>query len=110
MRAIWQSAMTGDAVDHGVGRRETRADPVVTWLAQHDSGDPRRLAAHPVDGLEGEAAAGRVGRAGLDTDEPVTASKVFVLCTVLATGTVALVVATMLANTGRRIARSTMRT
>jgi hypothetical protein len=28
--------MTGDAVDHGVGGRETRRDLVVAGLAQHD--------------------------------------------------------------------------
>jgi hypothetical protein len=40
---------------------------------------------------------------------PLRPSNVLVLCTVPATGSVALPVATMLANTGRRIASSTMR-
>jgi hypothetical protein len=40
---------------------------------------------------------------------PSCPSNVFVLCTVPATGSVALGVATMLANAGRRIARSTIR-
>ncbi len=31
--------MTGDAVDHGVGGRETRRDLVVAALAQHDPDD-----------------------------------------------------------------------
>ena len=44
---------------------------VAAGLAQHDAGDRRPLAADPADGPEGEAAAGRVGRAGLDADEPV---------------------------------------
>jgi hypothetical protein len=61
--------MTGDAVDDGVGGRETRRDQVVAGLAQHDPGDRRPLAVDPADGPE-----------------------------------------TMLANTGRRMARSTMRT
>ena len=65
--------MTGDAVDHGVGGRETRRDLVVAGLAQHDPGDRRPLAVDPADGPEGEAAAGRVVRAGLDADEPVRA-------------------------------------
>ena len=51
--------MTGDAVDHGVGGRETGRDPVVAGLAQHDPGDRRPLAVDPADGAEGEAAAGR---------------------------------------------------
>src|SRR5437588_699863 len=63
--------MTGDAVDHGVGGRETRRDPVVAGLAQHDPGDRRPLPVDPADSPEGEAAAGRVVRAGLDADEPV---------------------------------------
>ena len=63
--------VTGDAVDHGVGGRETRRDLVVAGLAQHDPGDRRPLAVDPADGPEGEAAAGRVVRAGLDADEPV---------------------------------------
>jgi hypothetical protein len=61
--------MTGDAVDYGVGGSETRRDPVVAGLAQHDPGDRRPLAVDPADGPEGEAAAGRRGRAGLDADE-----------------------------------------
>src|ERR671934_678582 len=52
--------MTGDAVDQGVGGRETRRDLVVAGLAQHDPGDRRPLAIDPADGPEGEAAAGRV--------------------------------------------------
>ncbi|MGB8004164.1 MAG: hypothetical protein WCF27_07860 [Gaiellaceae bacterium] len=46
----------------------------------------------------------------LTPTNPSCPSKVLVLCTVPMTGSVALGVATMLANTGRRIARSTMRT
>jgi hypothetical protein len=42
--------------------------------------------------------------------KPPCPSNPFVLCTTPATGSVALGVATMLANTGKRIARSTMRT
>src|SRR6266545_1378907 len=61
--------MTGDAVDHRVCSRETRLD--LAGLAQHDPGDRRPLAVDPADGPEGEAAAGRGGRAGLDADEPV---------------------------------------
>jgi hypothetical protein len=63
--------MTGDAVDHGVGGRETRRALVVAGLAQHDPGYRRPLAVDPTDGSEGEAAAGRGGRAGFDADEPV---------------------------------------
>ena len=63
--------MTGDVVDHGFGRRETRSDLVVAGLAQHDPGDRRPLAVDPADGPQGEAAAGRVVRARLDADEPV---------------------------------------
>src|SRR4029450_2325533 len=125
--------MTGDAVDHGVGGRETRRDLVVAGLAQHDPGDPRLLAVVPADGPEGAAAPARRRRGGRSADhtppprpanpppppavEPVLAptnpscpSNVLVLCTVPATGSVALGVATMVANTGRRIARSTRRT
>jgi len=51
--------MTGDAVDHGLGGRETRRDLVVAGLTQYDPGDRRPLAVDPADGLEGEAAAGR---------------------------------------------------
>src|SRR5205809_6671574 len=68
---IWHGPMSGDAVDHGVGGREPGRDLVVAGLAQHDSGDRRPLAVDPADGPEGEAAAGRGGRAGLDADEPV---------------------------------------
>src|SRR5438067_11457240 len=68
---IWRSPTTGDAVDHGVGGRETRRDLIVAGLAQHDPGDRRPLAVDPADGPEGEAAAGRVVRAGLHADEPV---------------------------------------
>src|SRR5919199_3592792 len=46
----------------------------------------------------------------LTPTNPLCPSSVLVLCTVPATGSVALGVATMLANTGRRMARSTMRT
>jgi len=46
----------------------------------------------------------------LTPTNPLRPSRVFVLSTVPATGSVALGVATMLANTGTRIARSTMRT
>jgi hypothetical protein len=53
--------MTCDAVDHGVGGRETRCDLVVAGLAQHNTGDRCRLAVDPADGSEGEAAAGRGG-------------------------------------------------
>jgi hypothetical protein len=63
--------MTGDAVDHGVGGRETGRDLGVAGLAQHDPGDRRPLAVDRPDGPEGEAATGRGGRAGLDADEPV---------------------------------------
>jgi hypothetical protein len=45
----------------------------------------------------------------LTPTNPFCPSKVLVLCTVPATGSVALGVATMVANTGRRIARTTMR-
>jgi hypothetical protein len=62
--------VTGDAVDHGVGGRETR-DLVLAGLAQHDPGDRRPLAVDPANGPEGEAAAGGGGRAGLDADKPV---------------------------------------
>jgi hypothetical protein len=48
--------MTGDAVDHGAGGRETRRDLVVPGLAQHDPGDRRPLAVDPADGAEREAA------------------------------------------------------
>jgi hypothetical protein len=63
--------MTGDAVDHGDGCRETRRDLVVAGLPQHDPRDRRPLAVDPADGPEGEAAAGRGGRAGFDADKPV---------------------------------------
>jgi hypothetical protein len=63
--------LTGDAVDHGVGGRETRRNLVVAGLSQHDPGDRRPLAVDPAEGPEGEAAAGRGGRAGLDADKPV---------------------------------------
>jgi hypothetical protein len=63
--------MTGDAVDHGGGGGETRRDPVVAGLAQHDPGDGRPLAVDPADRPKGEAAAGRGIRAGLDADKPV---------------------------------------
>ena len=46
----------------------------------------------------------------LTPTNPSCPSNVLVLCTVPATGSVALGVATMLANTGRRMARSTRRT
>ncbi len=46
----------------------------------------------------------------LTPTNPLCPSNVLVLCTVPATGSVALGVATMLANTGRRMARSTRRT
>jgi hypothetical protein len=46
----------------------------------------------------------------LTPTKPLYPSNVLVLRTVPATGSVALGVATMLAKTGRRIARSTMRT
>ena len=46
----------------------------------------------------------------LTPTNPLCPSSVLVLRTVPATGSVALGVATMLANTGRRMARSTMRT
>src|SRR5207249_1848026 len=55
---IWRSPMTADAVDHGGGGRETRRDPVLAGLPQHDPGDRRPLAVDPADGAEGEAAAG----------------------------------------------------
>jgi hypothetical protein len=45
----------------------------------------------------------------LTPTNPSRPSNVLVLCTVPATGSVVLGVATMLANTGSRIARSTMR-
>src|SRR5204863_1953170 len=50
----WRRDLTGDAVDHGVGGRETRRDLVVAGLAQHDPGDRRPLAVDPADGPEGE--------------------------------------------------------
>ena len=62
--------MTGNAVDHDFGGRETRRDPVVAGLTEHDPGDRRPLAVDPAEGPEREAAAGRGGRAGLDADEP----------------------------------------
>src|SRR4029450_2762502 len=113
--------MTGDAVDHGVGGGETCCDLVVAGLAQHDPGDRRPLAVDPADGPEGEEARGRRPRRGrqrrpvasepvLTPTKPLCPSNVLVLCTVPATGSVALGSATMLANTGRRMARSTMRT
>ena len=46
----------------------------------------------------------------LTPTNPSYPSNLSVLCTVPATGSVVLGVATMLANTGRRMARSTMRT
>jgi hypothetical protein len=46
----------------------------------------------------------------LTPTNPLCPSKTLVLCTVPATGSVALVVATMLANAGKRMARSTRRT
>ena len=46
----------------------------------------------------------------LTPTNPSEPSNVLVLCTVPATGNVALGVATMLANTGRPMARSTIRT
>jgi hypothetical protein len=46
----------------------------------------------------------------LTPTNPFCPRNVLVLCTAPATGSVALGVATMLANTGRRIARTTMRT
>jgi hypothetical protein len=67
--------LTGDAVDHGVGGRETRRDLVVAGLAQHDPGDRRPLAVDPADGPEREAAAGRGGRACLDADKPVVSKQ-----------------------------------
>ena len=53
---IWRSRITGDAIDHGDGGRETRLDLVVAGLAQHDPGDRRPLAVDPADRPEGEAA------------------------------------------------------
>jgi hypothetical protein len=41
---IRHSPLTCDAVDNGVGGRETRRDLVVAGLAQHDPGDRRPLA------------------------------------------------------------------
>src|SRR5512132_3167911 len=102
--------MTGDAVDHGVGGRETRRDLVVAGLAQDDPGDRRPLAVDPADGPEGEAAAGRVVRAGLDADEPVVPEQCVGVVHGAGDRHVALGVTTMLANTGRRMARSTIRT
>src|SRR4029453_19316447 len=69
--SIWRRPITGDAVDHGVGGLQTRRDLVAAGLAQHDPGDRRPLAVDPADGPEGEAAAGRAGRAGLDAHEPL---------------------------------------
>ena len=63
-------SVTGDAVDHGDGCREARRDPVVAGLAQDDPGDRRPFAVDPADRPEGEAAAGRVVRAGLHADKP----------------------------------------
>ena len=70
---LWsrRSPLTGDAVDHDDGCRETRRDPVVPGLTQHDPGDRRSLAVDPADRAEREAAAGRGIRAGLDADKPV---------------------------------------
>src|SRR5262249_57680353 len=68
---ILRNPITGDAVDHGGGGRETRLDLVVAGLAQHDPGDRRPLAVDPADGPEGEAAAGRRIRTGLDANESV---------------------------------------
>jgi len=56
---IRHSALTCDAVDHGVGGRETCCDLVVAGLAQHNPGDRRPLAVDPADGPEGE----EIGRA-----------------------------------------------
>src|SRR5580765_4325255 len=67
--------MTGDAVDHGVGGRETGRDPVVAGLAQHGPGDRRPLAVETANDSEREAAAGRVVRAGLDADKTVVPEK-----------------------------------
>src|SRR5438128_10772393 len=102
--------MTGDAVDHGVGGRETRRDLVVAGLTQHDPGDRRPLAVDPADGAEGETAAGRGSEPVFTPTNPSCPNNVLVLFTVPATGTVTLGVATMLANTGRLMARSTTRT
>src|SRR5919197_1467880 len=82
--------MTGDAVDQGGGGPETRRDAVVAGLAKQ----PPAAAVEPV----------------LTPTNPSYPSNVLVLCTVPATGSVALGVATILANTGRRMARSTIRT
>ena len=70
---LWsrRSPLTGDAVDHDDGCRETRRDPVVPGLTQHDPGDRRSLAVDPADRAEREAAAGRGIRPGLDADKPV---------------------------------------
>src|SRR3954447_22534552 len=63
--------LTGDAVDHRVGRPEAGRDQIGAPLAQHDPGDRRLLAGDPADGAEREAAAGCGVRAGLDADEPL---------------------------------------
>jgi len=98
-----------DAIDHEGCRPEPGRDPVVARLAQHDAGDRRPPPVDPADRPEREAAAGCGGRAGLDADEPAVPEQP-VGVVHRAGGSVALAVATMRANTGRRIARSTRRT
>jgi len=48
-------ATTRDAIDHGVGGRESRGDLVVTGLTQDDPGDRRLLSADPANRPEREA-------------------------------------------------------
>jgi hypothetical protein len=47
--------MTGDAVDYGGRSHETRGDPVVSGLAQHDPSDHRSLVVDRGAQLRGEA-------------------------------------------------------
>lgn len=98
-----------DPVDHGVGGRETRLDLVVAGLSNttpvivvrspsiqrmaRNAKQPPAASSDPV----------------LTPTNPLRPSSVSVLCTVPATGGVTLGVATMAANTGRRMARLTMR-
>jgi hypothetical protein len=82
--------LTADAVDHGSGGHEACVDEVVARKAKQL---PAALS-QPV----------------LTPTNPLCPSNRFVLCTVPETGSHTLGVATMRANTGSRIARTTIRT
>ena len=54
MNSAWREV--SGTLDHRVGGRETRRDPVVAGLSKHDPGDRCPLAVDPADGPEGEEA------------------------------------------------------